>query len=283
MKVEHDSDSEDAVASASSIQSVISEPATAKNNALAPNQNFLSATGLEACHDEPEDRDENDSYSKDMVLIKDEVSHMAVQAPADNSDGSSTSASTPPPSSLTNTVSPNNEVRKSSPFSQNLGGGINSLREDPSSRRRTDRTSGNSPYSRSGSLSSSSYSTPSFPTGSLIRSQESVYAAVPISSELYIIPKSSRGFHWNGDLFLKPHQRRSLGVDHILNGASHPSPQSLYNGDGYSGNGSNSSGSGAHMNGQQQNQHHHNQDSSVSVHEIRLDDQEIAGILPSWP
>ncbi|KAG0326495.1 hypothetical protein BG000_001368, partial [Podila horticola] len=50
---------------------------------------------------------------------------------------------------------------------------------------------------------------------SIVSSDGSVYAAVPMSSELYIIPKTSRGFQWNGDLFLKPYQRRSLGIDHL--------------------------------------------------------------------
>ncbi|KAF8937289.1 hypothetical protein BGZ58_002974 [Dissophora ornata] len=116
----------------------------------------------------------------------------------------------------------------------------------------------------------------------LILSKESVYAAVPTSSELYIIPKSSRGFHWNGDLFLKPHQRRSLGVDLIFSSASAQQHHAFHE------NG-NSGGNDSPMNGQQQNQHqhhhhhHHSHDTSVAVHEIHLDDQETAGILPSWP
>jgi hypothetical protein len=141
-------------------------------------------------------------------------------------------------------------------------------------------TSGNT-YNRSGHWSFStssaySYSAPTLSMSSLIHSKESVYAAVPVSSELYIIPKSSRGFHWNGDLFLKPHQRRSLGVDHMFSSPSASTNNS---------NNSNSSGSGGvgPSSGQHPNQHVHNQDSSMMVHEIRLDEHEIDGILPSWP
>ncbi|KAG0283267.1 hypothetical protein BGZ98_006406 [Dissophora globulifera] len=111
----------------------------------------------------------------------------------------------------------------------------------------------------------------------LILSKESVYAAVPISSELYIIPKSSRGFHWNGDLFLKPHQRRSLGVDLMFSASSQQYHAFQENG--------HSDGGDSHLNEAQPNQQHpsHSHDSSVTVHEIHLDDQETAGILPSWP
>ncbi|KAF9402541.1 hypothetical protein BGX21_009696 [Mortierella sp. AD011] len=161
-------------------------------------------------------------------------------------------------------------------FSSALGGGIhkpNDSQASPSSSQ-GDKNS----YSRSRPWSFSPASSSSFPTSSLIRSDESVYAAVPISHELYIIPKSSRGFHWNGDLFLKPHQRRSLGVDHIFNMADQQQYRQMYNETGNDFDGS------SHGNGLQQNQHHRNQDSSVvTVHEIRLDDQETACILPSWP
>jgi hypothetical protein len=111
---------------------------------------------------------------------------------------------------------------------------------------------------------------------SIIHSKESVYAAVPVSSELYIIPKSSRGFHWNGDLFLKPHQRRNLGVDYMFgsSSASQYTHNSSINGHG---------GGAGPSDSLHQNQHVHNQDSSVMVHEIRLEEHEIDGILPSWP
>ncbi|KAG0366134.1 hypothetical protein BGZ54_005751 [Gamsiella multidivaricata] len=89
---------------------------------------------------------------------------------------------------------------------------------------------------------------------SIISIPEATYSAVPISSEVHIIPHSSKGFKWNEDLFLRPNQRRNLGVD------------DLYNSD--SSSGGSSSGSGNH-------------NSSVGVHEIRLDDDESRQILPS--
>ncbi|KAF9438051.1 hypothetical protein BGZ76_010000 [Entomortierella beljakovae] len=94
----------------------------------------------------------------------------------------------------------------------------------------------------------SSTSTSAFPTEpSVILMSDAVYSAVPVSSELYIIPHSSKGFNWNADNFMKPHQRRTLGVDEMYNagdsGSSH--------------------------------------DTTVSVHEIRLDDEESQQILPS--
>ncbi|KAF9361617.1 hypothetical protein BGX26_001117 [Mortierella sp. AD094] len=96
--------------------------------------------------------------------------------------------------------------------------------------------------------SSAASSLPSEP--SIILMPDAVYSAVPVSSELYIIPHASKGFNWNEDLFLKPHQRRSLGVD------------DMYSTDGLSTDG------GSH-------------DTTVTVHEIRLDDEESQQILPS--
>ncbi|GJJ78614.1 hypothetical protein EMPS_10973 [Entomortierella parvispora] len=120
-------------------------------------------------------------------------------------------------------------------------------------------------YSRSGPWSSSSIFTTQSARQSpgLIHMDGSVYAAVPISSEVHIIPKSSRDFQWNGDLFLKPHQRRSLGIDHLF-----------------------TSGNNVSHDGHSEQRSDHSQlasDTTVMVHEIRLDDHETAGILPSWP
>jgi len=106
------------------------------------------------------------------------------------------------------------------------------------------------------------------PTSGLIHLDGSVYAAVPISSEVHIIPKSSRDFQWNGDLFLKPHQRRSLGIDHLFTSGGDRESGEL--GNGYSLHRAN------HV-------HQAALDASVMVHEIRLDDEESACILPSWP
>ncbi|KAF9907515.1 hypothetical protein BX616_000407 [Lobosporangium transversale] len=145
-----------------------------------------------------------------------------------------------------------------------------------SSNLRSSLSSSSSPITTTTTTTMPSYSSSTLPMPSIIQSKESVYAAVPISHELYIIPKSSRGFQWNGDLFLKPYQRRSLGVDHMFSSTNHHYQQQYRDG-------GNSSGGIAHTNGQQHNQRHHNQDSSVIVHEIRLDDNETAGILPSWP
>ncbi|KAG0202511.1 hypothetical protein BGX28_004999 [Mortierella sp. GBA30] len=84
---------------------------------------------------------------------------------------------------------------------------------------------------------------------SIIATADAIYSAVPISSELHIIPRSSNGFNWNQDLFLKPHQRRSLGVDE------------LHGSDGAAAGGSSSG------------------DSAIPVHEIQLDG-DAEGILP---
>ncbi|KAG0004524.1 hypothetical protein BGZ79_008971 [Entomortierella chlamydospora] len=96
--------------------------------------------------------------------------------------------------------------------------------------------------------SSAASSLPTEP--SIIHMPDAVYSAVPVSSELYIIPHASKGFNWNEDLFLKPHQRRNLGVD------------DMYGTDGRS------TEEGSH-------------DTAVTVHEIRLDDEESQQILPS--
>ncbi|KAF8979304.1 hypothetical protein BGZ46_005622 [Entomortierella lignicola] len=96
-----------------------------------------------------------------------------------------------------------------------------------------------------------SAATSSFPTEpSIILVPDAVYSAVPVSSELHIIPHASKGFNWNEDLFLKPHQRRSLGVDE------------MYNADGSSTEGD-------------------NHDTAIPVHEIHMDDEESQQILPS--
>lgn len=136
---------------------------------------------------------------------------------------------------------------------------------------------------------SSPTNAPTLLMSSIISSDGSVYAAVPMSSELYIIPKTSRGFHWNGDLFLKPYQRRNLGIDHLYSGHNQPYPR----GHGAMGGheqerhqrpfGGSLPQAIANRQGREERGYHHRQDSSVSVHEIHLEEHEIAGILPSWP
>ncbi|KAF9578535.1 hypothetical protein BGW38_005610 [Lunasporangiospora selenospora] len=69
------------------------------------------------------------------------------------------------------------------------------------------------PYSSTTSSAASSVASLLASEPTIIPGPESIYTAVPISREIYIIPHSSKGFQWNEDLFLKPHQRRSLGVD----------------------------------------------------------------------
>ncbi|CAO3572517.1 unnamed protein product [Mortierella alpina] len=69
------------------------------------------------------------------------------------------------------------------------------------------------PYESSSSAASSTTSLQENP--SIIETPDAVYSAVPISSELHIIPRSSKGFNWNQDAFLRPHQRQSLGVDEM--------------------------------------------------------------------
>ncbi|KAF9431385.1 hypothetical protein BGZ76_000372 [Entomortierella beljakovae] len=236
-----------------------------------------------------------DYLANEIEMIEEEVSHMVVEAQDSHQGMTTPPLCSSPPSATPHSPTSSSDTPLTPPaqsaplFSTALGGAQKSNEIQSALGSSTFTTSSSSrstieqgdrlPYSRSNpwSLSSSS-SSYSVPTSSLIRSDESVYAAVPISHELYIIPKSSRGFHWNGDLFLKPHQRRSLGVDHIFNMAdqqqyNHPRNE---NGNGYDGSN--------HGNGLQQNQHRLGQDSSVvQVHEILLDDQETACILPSWP
>ncbi|KAF8978057.1 hypothetical protein BGZ46_006858 [Entomortierella lignicola] len=260
-----------------------------------PKQSTYKNMSLLDAQNEPETQ--GSPYAKEIEMIEDEVSHMVVEVeesrgktlcssvPDNANDANDADTASSPCSSASShdgPLTPTTPV--SSLFSTALGGGVHKSSDTnnaPGLSRSSDNRSYNrtSPWSFSStSSSSSSYSSySSAPTSSLIRSDESVYAAVPISHELYIIPKSSRGFHWNGDLFLKPHQRRSLGVDHMFNMADQQQYQ-LHNDSG------NDIDSGSHGNGLQQNQHRHNQDSSVLlVHEIHLDDHEIAGILPSWP
>ncbi|KAG0029378.1 hypothetical protein BGZ81_003860 [Podila clonocystis] len=114
------------------------------------------------------------------------------------------------------------------------------------------------PYTSSSSSACSSSASLRLP--SIITVHESIYYAVPISSELHIIPHCSRGFHWNEDLFLKPHQRRRLGVDAMQAKANH--------------NGIDP------RNSEESLQPH---DSAIVVHEVHLCEQDILGILPSWP
>ncbi|KAG0263337.1 hypothetical protein BG011_008966 [Mortierella polycephala] len=102
------------------------------------------------------------------------------------------------------------------------------------------------------SSSASSSTTPLREGPSVISTPEAVYTAVPVSSELHIIPHSSNGFNWNQDLFLKPHQRHDLGMDDLHN----------------SGAGGSSSNEAP-------------RDSAIAVHDIRLGEDETEKILPS--
>ncbi|KAG0325006.1 hypothetical protein BGZ99_001161 [Dissophora globulifera] len=100
---------------------------------------------------------------------------------------------------------------------------------------------------RSESAASSTMSLQGEP--SIISIPEAVYSAVPVSSEVYIIPHSSQGFNWNEDLFMKPNQRATLGVDEMYESS-----------DDHAGNGSSSAG--------------------ISVHEIRMNEDDSRQILP---
>ncbi|KAG0282910.1 hypothetical protein BGZ96_012717 [Linnemannia gamsii] len=286
MKWEHDSDTEDTTMAAPTADLEVGEQAATLKESL-----------LVRGHDEFLVDRNQDPFADHIEEIQDEVSHMVVETNIDGAQSTMATATsqedTPACSTSTSMASlasaPSPASMTSSPkepASPNKSKAPSSLSSTPNepidSRPSVDRTqtSGNT-YNRSGHWSFStssaySYSAPTLSMSSLIHSKESVYAAVPVSSELYIIPKSSRGFHWNGDLFLKPHQRRSLGVDHMF---SSPSANTI-NSNNY-----NSSGSGGEspLSGQHPNQHLHNQDSSMMVHEIRLDEHEIDGILPSWP
>ncbi|KAF9932363.1 hypothetical protein FBU30_008343 [Linnemannia zychae] len=104
---------------------------------------------------------------------------------------------------------------------------------------------------------------------SIITTTDAIYSAVPVSSELHIFPHSSKGFNWNQDLFLKPHQRRNLGVDEL-----HSAIDASV-GDVASQGGSSSSGRSGNNNS---NDGHV---SAIRVHEIRLDQCESEKIFPS--
>ncbi|KAF9094747.1 hypothetical protein BGX23_001670 [Mortierella sp. AD031] len=105
---------------------------------------------------------------------------------------------------------------------------------------------------------------------SIISTKDAIYSAVPISSELHIFPHSSNGFNWNQDLFLKPHQRRNLGVDELHSvitasvnanvGGAPPTSSSS------------SSSSSSNINGGM---------SAIWVDEIHLTQHDIDQILPS--
>ncbi|KAI8363227.1 hypothetical protein B0O80DRAFT_492372 [Mortierella sp. GBAus27b] len=270
MKYEHDSDSEDIVMEDGSGQT---EPAHMKQG-WAPPQELTSSlpntAALLGCHTGAEMIQE--SLSQDATETQEDKE----MEPAPTTDS---------PSSPCSSTSSHDEPRTPTSPLGGLGNDVNKTNDDqaPSlstsstSRPNKDPASG-SPHARSTPRpqpppsTSTLCSSTVLPMSSIIHSKESVYAAVPTSSEVYIIPKFSRGFDWNGDLFLKPHQRRSLGVDHMFTMVGQQQHGS-----------GNSSGMGSHMNGPQQNHQHQSQDSSIFVHEIRLDDQETAGILPSWP
>ncbi|KAG0054790.1 hypothetical protein BGZ89_002556 [Linnemannia elongata] len=282
MKWEHGSDSEDTTMAAPTAESVVGTPAAALKESL-----------LAHGHDDSLVDRNQDPFADHMEEIQDEVSHMVVKTNLDRAQSMTTTttshdgtlacstsmAFTPSPASMTSS-----SKEPAGSYKARVSSSSSTPGEPIDSRPSVDRTqasghtynrSGHWPYSTS---SAYSYSAPTLSMSSLIHSKESVYAAVPVSSELYIIPKSSRGFHWNGDLFLKPHQRRSLGVDHMFSTSSaHQHTNNSFNdsSSGYGGAGPSS--------GQHQSQHVHNQDSSVMVHEIRLDEHEIDGILPSWP
>ncbi|KAF9901406.1 hypothetical protein EC991_006205 [Linnemannia zychae] len=285
MKWEHDSDSEDTTMACPTAASEVSGPTAALKESLLARED----------DDSPEDRNQ-DPFAGHMEEMQDEVSHLVVETSFDGAPSTTTAdkESTFAYSTLAPTTSSGSTPSSASLISISsskdpIGSNTNNSKTPSSSSAPSEpidsrpsvgrtQTSGNS-YNRSGhwsfaTSSAYSYSVPTLSMSSIIHSKESVYAAVPVSSELYIIPKSSRGFHWNGDLFLKPHQRRSLGVDHMFSSPS--ANQHAYNNSGHEG-GVGSSG------GRHQNQHVHNQDSSVMVHEIRLEEHEIDGILPSWP
>ncbi|KAF9132380.1 hypothetical protein BGW39_000249 [Mortierella sp. 14UC] len=108
---------------------------------------------------------------------------------------------------------------------------------------------------------------------SMISSTDAIYSAVPISSMLHIFPHSSKGFNWNQDLFLKPHQRRSLGVDELHSAFNASAGGVISSGS------SSSSGSSGRSNSSRSD--HHGGISAIRVHEIRLDQLETDEILPS--
>lgn len=112
---------------------------------------------------------------------------------------------------------------------------------------------------------------------SMIVTTDAIYSAVPISSELHIFPHSSKGFNWNQDHFLKPHQRRNLGVEElhstfnasiggIVRSASSSSTASSATNSSSSSTSTSNAGGGM---------------SAIRVHEIRLDQEETDQILPS--
>ncbi|KAF9152785.1 hypothetical protein BG015_004686 [Linnemannia schmuckeri] len=115
---------------------------------------------------------------------------------------------------------------------------------------------------------------------SMIVTTDAIYSAVPISSELHIFPHSSKGFNWNQDHFLKPHQRRNLGVDELHSAfnasiggivRSESSTSSSSTGTSSSSTGTSSSRSNSNTGGGM---------SAIRVHEIHLDQEETDQILP---
>ncbi|KAF9542635.1 hypothetical protein EC957_001769 [Mortierella hygrophila] len=109
---------------------------------------------------------------------------------------------------------------------------------------------------------------------SMIVTTDAVYSAVPISSELHIFPHSSKGFNWNQDHFLKPHQRRNLGVDE-LHSAFNASTGGIVR------SGSSSSTASSATNSSSSSTSTSNTGGGIRVHEIHLGQEETDQILPS--
>ncbi|KAF8930617.1 hypothetical protein BGZ47_000479 [Haplosporangium gracile] len=110
---------------------------------------------------------------------------------------------------------------------------------------------------------------------SMIVTADAIYSAVPISSKLHIFPHSSKGFNWNQDHFLKPHQRRNLGVDEL-----HSAFNTSIGGIVRSESGTSSSSTGTSSSRSSSN--NEGGMSAIRVHEIRLDQDETDQILPRY-
>ncbi|KAF9278325.1 hypothetical protein BGZ68_008645 [Mortierella alpina] len=179
-----------------------------------------------------------DSYSEvHNDPIASDVSTVAHPSDQIDGDESMSEGQSSPPSLCSDDVSDSEEE----------GGEASKGEEEDESASNKENTGGSAqasqeeqPYESSSSAASSTASLQEDP--SIIETPDAVYSAVPISSELHIIPRSSKGFNWNQDVFLRPHQRQSLGVDEMYTRS-----------EGAAAGGSSSS------------------DSAITVHEIQLD------------
>ncbi|KAF9568096.1 hypothetical protein EC968_003116 [Mortierella alpina] len=166
----------------------------------------------------------NDALDVEMDEVQDsEISYLEVhddttapERPSDQIDGdeSMSEERSSPPSLCSDDASDSEEEHVEASRDEEGDGSVSNQENAGDSAQASEEQQS---YEYSSSAASSTASLQEDP--SIIETPDAVYSAVPISSELHIIPRSSKGFNWNQDVFLKPHQRQSLGVDEMYSRA----------------------------------------------------------------